>query len=146
MPIRLCISSDLPHILKINQATFSRPYSSSFVQKKLDSYPQGCFIAKEDDDYVGYIIASLKNEKPYIVSLAVLSQWQGRGIAKQLLQHVFSQFIRDGYHTVFLHVKITNKQAIGFYERTGFEIKETIPVYYSTGEDAYIMEKNLSPQ
>jgi ribosomal protein S18 acetylase RimI-like enzyme len=38
---------------------------------------------------------------------------------------------------------VTNRAAIQFYERHGYEPSETVPGYYSDGTDALMMEKDL---
>lgn len=49
----------------------------------------------------------------------------------------------DIYHSLYLHVRISNEAAISLYTRMGFKIEETISNYYSytdTTEDAYLMK------
>ena len=43
------------------------------------------------------------------------------------------------------HVKVNATVPLKLYQKLGFEIKETIPKYYSDDADAYYMELVLDP-
>ncbi|GAA5887843.1 hypothetical protein JCM5296_001785 [Sporobolomyces johnsonii] len=49
--------------------------------------------------------------------------------------------------SVYLHVQVGNEQARRFWERFGFEVKETVPNYYRKIEprDAWLMERKVTP-
>ena len=50
--------------------------------------------------------------------MAVLIAWRGRGVGARLLKLAVTAAQSDDYDRVYLHAQI---QAIGFYERAGFE-------------------------
>lgn len=52
----------------------------------------------------------------------------GRGLARQLVQHVCSRIYERG-ETPFLHVLSTNKRAIGLYEWLGFRKRRDMPFW-----------------
>ncbi|KAF9258775.1 hypothetical protein L218DRAFT_964187, partial [Marasmius fiardii PR-910] len=81
----------------------------------------------------------------HVNSISVLRTYRRLGLAKQLM--LLSQ---DAMVTVyrakscFLHVRKTNKAAIGLYRDTlGFEAEEVESKYYGVGEDALSMRLNL---
>jgi ribosomal-protein-alanine N-acetyltransferase len=43
----------------------------------------------------------------------------------------------------FLEVRVSNMPAISLYKKLGFKVTRTIHGYYSDGEDAYVMSKEL---
>ena len=70
----------------------------------------------------------------YIMTLAVLAPYRGRGIGSQLLQNLLDYCTNSDsdIHDIFLHVQTSNVDAIRFYtERFGFEQGERIENYYS---------------
>lgn len=95
------------------------------------------------------------NARLYIMTLAVLAPYRGRGIASQLLQSILdfcqSPSCQQQYVSiteVALHVQISNKDAIRLYtDRFGFEIGEMIQNYYKRIDPphCYPLYKKLVP-
>lgn len=70
-------------------------------------------------------------KKLYIMTLAVLAAYRGRGIGSQLLRSVLDHSEQRGMREIFLHVHVSNQDAIRFYtERFGFEQGELLRDYY----------------
>jgi len=57
--------------------------------------------------------------------LAVLPEFQGRGLGKILLAHAESKAKHAGFATIALTVELDNKRAISLYANQGFQIVET---------------------
>lgn len=62
----------------------------------------------------------LTHRVAYITSISVLNNWQGKGIALQLLNRFMDYAQQKGMHRVQLEVEKENKRAIGLYKRSGF--------------------------
>ena len=73
-----------------------------------------------------------------IATLAVFSQYRGRGYARRLLRRAL--FLCEG-NKFFLNVRLDNAAAIKLYESEGFVKVAEIPAYYLDGAPAYRMEK-----
>jgi len=67
--------------------------------------------------------------------------YRNKGIGSELLKHIIKK--PGNVRKVRLEVKMSNKEAIKFYKKYGFVIKETLPDFYPDGTDAYLMEKSL---
>jgi len=93
-----------------------------------------------DGEMIGFIAGDIRPEQgtAWIATLAVLPEFQGRGIGKALLQaceeHLDMSRIR-------LNVRATNQVAIRLYQDSGYQKAGVWPDYYQDGEDALIMEK-----
>jgi ribosomal protein S18 acetylase RimI-like enzyme len=95
----------------------------------------------------------LKDKKClYIIILSVLPSYRRYGIASKLLEEATrrAQENNENLYSVYLHTPETNEMAIKFYERNGYEVKETHEGYYKSlgpehGKDAIVLEK-LFPQ
>ena len=77
----------------------------------------------------------------HITSLSVLRQYRKFGIATKLMRatEYAMQTIYDAEY-VSLHVRVTNRAAIGLYKEVlGFSINNVDEKYYADGEDAYDM-------
>jgi len=84
----------------------------------------------------------------YILSLGILAPYRRRGVASALCDHIVKHAgMDDSIENVFLHVKTTNDEAIGFYEAQGFKRKEVLKGYYSnidrSSPDALVLEFQL---
>ena len=92
--------------------------------------------------------------KVYIMTLGVLPPYRNRGIGTQLLEEVLKAVDkRDGLagHAldgIYLHVQTSNKGAIDFYQRHGFEVKEEIKGYYKRIDppDCYVLERPIAAE
>ena len=107
------------------------------------------FIAKADDAPVGYIsmidCIYLGRTVCRLHLLAVLKEYQGKGIGTRLMQHFENQAKIRGYHRIIINVYENNRDAIRFYEQKGYKHWFTIPYRYEEGIDAYVMFKDIGP-
>ncbi|KAF9259570.1 acyl-CoA N-acyltransferase [Marasmius fiardii PR-910] len=122
----------------------------------LTTWPQISYVAEDSKGrIVGYVLAKINNDENeggtpgelhgHVNSISVLRTYRRLGLAKQLM--LLSQ---DAMVTVYrakscsLHVRKTNKAAIGLYRDTlGFEVEKVESKYYGDGEDALSMRLNL---
>lgn len=132
--IRHCKIEDIPEILKIENLSFKYSYPSSIFYNYLKNL---FFVAEGNGKIVGYAIAD-KN-RHLIVSIAVHPDYRNKGIGKMLMNEILKNM--HGY--AILQVRKSNKIAISFYKKLGFEEKDVIKSYYIDGEDAILMFRKL---
>ena len=96
-----------------------------------------------DSQMVGFIAGDLRPSErlAWIATLGVLPEYRGRGIGRSLLQACEQ---RLELPHVRLNVRISNQVAIQLYQTSGYQRAGIWPSYYQDGEDALIMEKDLS--
>jgi ribosomal-protein-alanine N-acetyltransferase len=69
------------------------------------------------------------------------------GIGTRLLQHCLDVFAEQGTTAVHLEVRPSNRAAISFYMKLGFEVAGKRHKYYAdTKEDAVLMMKKLKEE
>lgn len=79
-------------------------------------------------------------EKKYgILSIAVDPESHGFGVGKTIMQHVYQDARNKGFKEMRLSVHVDNTQAIGFYEKEGWEKIET-----KDGRWLGLMKKNIT--
>lgn len=88
----------------------------------------------------------------YIMTLAVLPAYRGRGVGRKLLQSVLEHVKdadlkeKEGIQEVMLHVQVSNEDGVKFYtDKMGFEKGERVDDYYTRIDPphAFILRKLL---
>lgn len=74
-----------------------------------------------------------------IQTIGVLPEFEGRGIARAMLDDLIAEAIRRGAQNIMLEVSSTNPRAQRLYQRYGFEHIHTRRKYYRDGSDGLIM-------
>jgi ribosomal protein S18 acetylase RimI-like enzyme len=135
-----------PAILSHAQIEYmlSRGYSDAALRELL-ARPHGGIAIADDPQPAGFAAwhaadapATLKLDKLY-----VLPGHQGRGLGRQLIDHVLEQARAAGCHTLTLNVNRYNTGSIRTYERCGFCIRGTgdFPIGNGFVMEDYIMAR-----
>ncbi|WP_125610339.1 ribosomal protein S18-alanine N-acetyltransferase [Specibacter cremeus] len=100
-------------------------------------------IAEVGGAVVGY--AGLLCVKPIgdIQTIGVLPAFEGRGIARAMLDELIAEAGRRGADDVMLEVSAANPRAQRLYARYGFEHIHTRRRYYRDGSDGLVMRLPL---
>ncbi len=95
---------------------------------------------------VGFIAGDPRRHEGHtiIVTIAVDPDYQQRGIGERLMREVEARSPRS-VPRLQLMVRKSNLPALRLYRKLNYAIVETWPRYYEDGEDAYVMEKTLTP-
>ena len=82
---------------------------------------------------VGFIVSRRAADEAEILSVAVARSWQGRGLARKLLDLHLRRLAGFGLRAVFLEVDEDNVPARKLYARAGFSQVGRRPGYYAQG-------------
>src|SRR4029077_14814875 len=85
---------------------------------------------------VGFIVSRRAADEAEILSVAVVRAWQGRGLARRLLDLHLRRLAGFGSRAVFLEVDEDNEPARRLYARAGFREGGRRPGYYPQGRVA----------
>jgi [ribosomal protein S18]-alanine N-acetyltransferase len=93
---------------------------------------------------IGFIAGDQRRSEGHtiIVTIAVDPDYQRRGIGERLLREVEN---RSALPRLQLMVRVSNLPALKLYHKLNYTIVDTWRRYYEDGEDAYVMEKTLTP-
>jgi [ribosomal protein S18]-alanine N-acetyltransferase len=138
--IRVLELSDLNAIEAIEQKAYPTPWSRSMFASELAKPTSICLGAFEGQDLVGYVINSRYVDAWHVMNVAVAPEHQRRGVATALLERLFEVTRDDERRGYTLEVRVSNEDAIGLYEKLGFEPRGIRRGYYTDNrEDALIM-------
>ncbi len=77
------------------------------------------YVARSGNSLAGYVFPTLIDGQKHVGALYVLPEYQGRNLGTLLMQKVFDWHGES--ESVYVHVAITNLNAIRFYKRLEFE-------------------------
>ena len=143
--IRALRLTDLTDVEGIEQRAYTTPWSRSMFASELGKPTSICLGAFEGGQLIGYVVNSRYVDAWHVMNVAVDPDYQGRGIATRLLERLFELTAADGRDGYTLEVRVSNAEAIGLYEKLGFESRGLRRGYYTDNrEDALIMWRDAS--
>jgi len=148
--IRRMESSDLPHVIELDQRSFSLPWPERSFRFELEiNEVSRCWVAElllpdAAPLLVGMIVVWLIEDEVHVATLAVAPEYRRHKIAQRLLAHTLVDAYHSGGNCSFLEVRSGNLAAISMYLRFGYrEVAIRRNYYKDNGEDALLM--NLVP-
>jgi ribosomal protein S18 acetylase RimI-like enzyme len=128
--LRAATEDDIPSLAHVIALAFEehrgklQPPSSSLnkspeaVRQELQTTK--AIVAGNDDDIIGCVFYSPKEDFVYLAHLAVLPDYRGLGIAKALVQAVETKTLEQGFSKIRLSVRLALETTRAFYERLGY--------------------------
>ena len=142
--IRKFSLSDLENVMEIEKVSFPDPWSKSYLKKLYKKYPDDFIVAEISNKIIGYILGYKKSDwTGSIKTISVDPSFRHQGVGKELVNFTLNKLKGKEIKEVFLHTRTKNKAASLFYKNLGFKILKTIKNYYSNGDDAYLMKKEI---
>ena len=99
---------------------------SKVFAAKLAAADDMLLVAVDEDAVVGTTMAGYDGHRGWLHKVAVLPQYQRRGVATALGRHAILALRSAGCTKVNLQIRATNSEVRGFYESLGFEIEERL--------------------
>ena len=140
---------DIDAILAIEKRSFSLVWTrSSFLEELINENAYAYLVKGKDENnavsIVAYVCFRLITKELHILKIAVTPEWRCRGVASWLLSHCLTLARKKDADVALLEVRTSNKPALSFYHKLGFQLIGRRTNYYSdTGEDALVLIKNL---
>ena len=117
----------------IHVASFNRGWSEQEFEQLLTDRTVVADRATSGRRPVGFIVSRRAADEAEILSVAVARSWQGRGLARKLLDLHLRRLAGFGLRAVFLEVDEDNVAARKLYARAGFSQVGRRPGYYAQG-------------
>lgn len=123
-------------ISNLEVAIFTRDYDFALDSgEKAEEILKNCEIAfiYENEDVIGYTaVEKLSDFKYEIIGIAVLPDYQNKGIGSQAMKYIFNEYPDATFRLV---TDPRNISAINFYYKHGFLIPDYLKDYYGKGFD-----------
>lgn len=143
MLIRNMTETDLDQVCKIEQVTFTDPWSKTSFLESISDSNNYYLVAELDGSIVGYCGYYGVAGEAYIYNVAVGKDFQRQGIGYLMLDELIKQATGRGITSMTLEVRESNQPAIGLYERLGFTQEGIRKDFYTKPiENAIIMWRN----
>jgi [ribosomal protein S18]-alanine N-acetyltransferase len=139
-------SIDIPVLVSLDKELFPySPWSSGQYREEI-SAPTRRFIVAVDEglSVIGYAgVFAPGGAEADILTVGVIAQHRGQGIARQLMAGITKWAIDQGSIAMMLEVKTDNAAAISLYESLGYSKLNIRKDYFGSGLDALVMRKEL---
>ena len=100
--------------------------SKEGIEKFLGRNPKTCFVAEEDTEIVGVILAGNDGRRGYIYHTAVNPSYRNQGIGTALVETVMEALRSLGINKVALVVFSKNTDGNIFWEKQGFTARDDL--------------------
>lgn len=142
--IRQAERADLLAVYRIEKDAFPQPWPFGAFEQYLG---EPGFLVADRGGVVGYVVADRVpthgRAVGHIKDLAVHESSRGEGIGTELLTGALRVLESEQVHAVKLEVRESNETARSLYRTRGFDHQRTVPGYYSNGEDALVLVREL---
>lgn len=135
--------SDLNEVAVLQSRCIKDAWSREMLANGLKSGNLFGFVARKEEELLGFVTFSCGDEFSDVYDIAVNPNYLREGIASLLMQAYFSKMVSFGIKKSFLEVRKSNFSAINLYLKFGYEEVSVRKKYYSNGEDALVMKKEL---
>lgn len=103
------------------------------------------FVSEWNGSITGFIVARQVADQAEVLNLAVRKTLRRQGHGSALLKAVLQKLRNQRARRVFLEVRHSNRQAVAFYAKHGFQKSGIRKAYYQNpDEDALCMEVKLT--
>lgn len=135
----------LPQIQRIEQQSFSVPWTEQMLRMQLAPDSHVFLTAQTADGVIGYVGMMYVLDEGYISNIAVRPDYRRRGVADALLNALEQRARALMLSFLTLEVRAHNAPAIALYEKHGYRVAGRRKNYYEKPtEDALLMTLSLS--
>lgn len=139
---RQMIPGDIPFISRLEEETFSMPWSAKDFQEMIEKEDARYYVAEEDGRLLGGCGVLMILGEGNITNVVIAPEERNKGVGTGLLQYMMEEGVREGLTAYTLEVRVSNAPAIHLYEKLGFVSEGIRPGFYEKPtEDAMIMWK-----
>lgn len=141
--ITLLSKDNLLEILALYDGNFDDGWTESQLISAFDSGRFLAFGKREGDSLIALLTISTTQFDADIEGIVVDKAFRNKGYATQLLEFAQAELKNKGIEKIFLEVRKSNIPAKSLYQKKGYKEISVRKKYYSDGEDAVVMAKEI---
>ena len=130
-------------IVELQNSCFPDGWSKQNLISGIENGGLQGVVLFDGDDLLGFITYSKTCDFIEIDDVLVAPSHRKKGYATLLIEKML-EGLDKGIQKAFLEVRESNIPAISLYKKSGFSVISTRKKYYSDGENALVMQKELS--
>lgn len=142
--IRRLKRDDIDKVVFLENDVLSTTLGSDMLKSFIESEFSYAFVY-DDMGVKGYISCNFDGYDVEILNFCVSSDYQNKGIGRELLNYTLSYFYSKMAISAILEVRESNKRAVHVYELFGFKKINVRKNYYQNEENAIVMQKVFIP-
>jgi len=100
-------------------------------------------VVRKDKLLIGFGIMSYGENAANLDLLAIETRYRRRGLGRRVVEWLEKVALTAGISNIFVQVRQSNRGAIRFYRRLGYQAVEEIRGYYQRREAGVIMGKSI---
>lgn len=133
---------DVPFISRLEEETFSMPWSADSFLEMISKEDARYYVAEEEGRILGGCGVLMIAGEGNITNVVIAPEARNQGIGTAMLRHLMAEGEREGLTAYTLEVRVSNAAAIHVYEKLGFKSEGIRPGFYEKpAEDAIIYWK-----
>ncbi|ASV67236.1 ribosomal protein S18-alanine N-acetyltransferase [Cytobacillus sp. FSL W7-1323] len=145
LTFRLMNEDDIDEVLKVEQASFSSPWSREAFYNEMTLNQFSVYVVLEDgEELIGYGGAWVVTDEAHVTNVAILPRYRGKKLGEALMVQLMDVVKEMGALKMTLEVRVSNMIARRLYSKLGFQEGGIRKNYYSDNhEDALVMWVNI---
>ncbi len=128
MQIREMIIQDYEAVCQLWESTKTIELTKSDelieIKRMLERNPNTCLVGEEGGRIIGVVLGGFDGRRGFVHHLAIHPEIQRKGYGIRLVHELERRFIEMGVVKVHLFVNTNNLQAVGFYEKVGYKLRD----------------------
>ena len=142
--IRDFVLQDIERIMEIESVTFKAPWKRDEMLYEFNENKFAHLAVITVDNYiVGFYDYWVTFDSATIAQIAIDPRYQRQHLASSLMEELLKDAKAKKVRTITLEVRKNNEKAVNLYQKYGFKTSLIKDKYYSNGDDALYMTKEL---
>lgn len=143
--VRDMVNADLDRVMEIENLCFKAPWQRDDLYREINDNKLAVLsVITINNLVVGFSDYWNTFDSGTICQIAIHPDYQHQSLGSKLMEEIIKDAKAKKTRTLTLEVRSSNEKAIRFYRKYGFQIALVKEKYYTNGEDAIYMIKEVA--